>query len=230
MVLCAHNLFLLRCLFFADFYNMFAECFRQHSLFFWPFQPLCACFSASWRTCVTWVSVFARRYELRIWMIRKNICRLHPCVSVLTICNCISWKALHESHLSQTATRVFDEPVFWLQFSNQIQNVLIDCVAKFCIFRNRSEISIRFFSPVSRYCGNTVCCAIRRRPNNIRDSKSFYDVLRGYVVNIFVHVDIREGFVPFYTKDFMPPPLESFSNRPCTSEQFQYFHLIKEGL
>ena len=86
-------------------------------------------------------ALFARRFELRVWMVCKDVCRLLALLSVLAIRYCVHRKAFHKIHLAECATRVLNKPVLRFQFPYQIDNVCVDAVAELRVLRYRIQIS-----------------------------------------------------------------------------------------
>lgn len=138
--LCDHSL--RPALLFANGHDVFAKLLRNDWPFFAVGKPLCACSWPSWRRFVAWISVVARRFELRIRMVRPYICRLHSLVTILAICHRVTWQAVHEVHLPQPAPWVFNKPVFGRKRKNKAKNVLIDFITKLRIIRNRRKVAI----------------------------------------------------------------------------------------
>lgn len=76
---------------------------RNHASFLTALQSLRACFTAPWGLFMARIAVLAHRLEFRIRMVRPDVCRFHPDITVLAICNCISGKSMHPGHLPHSA-------------------------------------------------------------------------------------------------------------------------------
>ena len=159
---------LFRCLFLADFNDVLTQRSRNDASFLATLQSLRPCFRTSWRCRMARRTVLTHRLELWLWMVRPDVCRLHPALFnrlvqfVLAICNGVAGKTLHPCHLPHTAPWIFDEPVFRFQSGYQFKNVLIDRITELRIFADRIKVSChRVLSSVVTDCRNAERGAVR---------------------------------------------------------------------
>lgn len=94
-------------------YDMATELCRYPTAFNTPRQTLCPSLTPSGRGFMARVAIPTHRQELGRWVVGPYVRRLHPCISILAICDRVPWKALHPGHLPHTAAWVFDEPECW---------------------------------------------------------------------------------------------------------------------
>src|SRR5699024_5272963 len=147
---------------------------------------------------MTWLSILAHWFEFWIRMIRPNVCRLHPSVAVLTICDGISRNVLHPSYFTHTTSRILDEVIPRSQLLNKRQHMLVHFVTMLSFIRLRSKMSVVFSMPVRRYCGDTISSTVRRRPNDVRSTELFQYLLRCNCRDVGVQVDIGVLPIPLY--------------------------------
>lgn len=152
---------------------------------------------------MAWVAVLAGRFELGIRMVCPDVCGFHSCFAVMAVGDGIARKTLHEVHLPHTAAGIFDKPISWGNFLDEVYNVGIDGVALFGVVRDRSEVAVRLFVAVEGNSHDGVGCAVGACPYDIRDAAAHFDDL------IFGEcTDIRaEGgfkiFLPVYGVHFV---------------------------
>ena len=173
---------------------------------------------------MTLVSVLARRFELRVGVVRPDVCGLHAFLTVLAVGHRIPGQTLHEKHRPQPPPWVLDEPVLRLQLTNQVEDMGVGLVAELGILRERGEIAIRLFSSVMRDSRYRICGAIRAGPYDIWPSKLSDDVDSGQGGNVLVQVDVIELLVPLNAEHLMPTGFKGFSDGTSASEQLQYLH------
>ena len=83
------------------------------------------------------IAVMTWRFELRIWMIRPDVGRLHACVSILAVGNCVPRQTLHKVHLTHTASGILYEPKPRFKLSYEFKDVFVNLITEFRIIAHR---------------------------------------------------------------------------------------------
>lgn len=168
------------------------------------FYALRSRFRTARRCVVAFIAAATYRFELRVWVVRPDVSRLHSMIPVLTVGDGVSREALHKVHFAEAAAWVLDEPESRLEFLDESDDVAVGCVALFGVVADWLE-RVAVLAAMVRYCCDTVCRAIWRCPDDVGDaSAEFDDLLLPEAGDVCVECDVLELRVPL-DRDGLPP-------------------------
>lgn len=173
---------------------------------------LCSSLSPSRGRDVALVSIFARRFELWVWMVCPDISGLHSFFSVLAICDRVPRQPFDKVHLAHSSPRVFDKENPGTKFAYQVYHVTVDGVTLSCVIRDRVEVPCFRVSPAMvADCRDRIRRTVRRCPDNVRRTTTQRDdILSGEGTDVGAQRWLKLG-IPIYRINFM----SAFRKRIC---------------